>query len=207
MANVKFKSRNVKLLLYPDNSKHMDILNYIRKEYSYLAIYHNKDLSNPETGEVKKAHYHVFIPFGGPRWNTSFCDELDSLFSGESISRFVRNVPDENRFLRYLIHKDSPEKFQYPESCVEGTPDLLERFSLACYGDTELISDSILLANYILDNNIQDILSFQIWALSNGYQKAYDKYKSTYNLAIGMASKSTIDRLKKVLRDNGIYEG
>lgn len=206
MSLQKVKSRNFKLLLYPDNQFHMNILSYIRKEYSYLEVYHNKDLKDIETGEVKKSHYHVYVPFGGARWNTAFISELDSTCSdgNDTISNFVRPVPDEKRFLRYLIHKDSPEKFQYDKSCVTGTSDLLERFDLACYGDTELINDSVLLANYIIDNNVKDILSFQIYALSNGYQKAYDRYKSTYNLAINVNLNGEISRLKSILNDSGI---
>lgn len=206
MAFQKVKSRNFKLLLYPDNEFHMAVLSYIRKEYSYLEVYHNKDLKDIETGEIKKNHYHVYVPFGGSRWNTAFIDELDSMCSndGSSIQQFVRPVPDEKRFLRYLIHKDSPEKFQYDCSCVTGTSDLLERFALACYGDTELINDSIVLANYIIDSNCQDILSFQIWALSNGYQKAYDRYKATYNLAINVNINGEIRKLKSILSDSGI---
>lgn len=206
MSLQKVKSRNFKLLLYPDNEFHMNVLSYIRKEYSYLEVYHNQDLKDIETGTFKKAHYHVFVPFGGARWNTSFIAELDTICSNgnESIAQFVRSVPDEKRFLRYLIHKDSPEKYQYSKSSVTGTSDLLEKFDLACYGDTELIQDSVLLANYIIDNNIQDVLIFQIWALEHGYQKAYDRYKSTYNFAIQNHLKGELQKLKSILNDSGI---
>lgn len=205
MAFQKVKSRNFKLLLYPDNFAHMEILAYVRKEYSYLSVYHNKDLKDVETGEVKKNHYHVYLSFGGARWNTSVIDELNSVVSDDSsISQFVRPVPDEKRFLRYLIHKDSPEKYQYDPSVVEGTSDFLERFQLACYGDTELCNDSIQLANYILDNDVNSVLDFQIYALSHGFQKAYDKYKSTYNMAIQININGENKHLRKLLNDNGI---
>lgn len=202
----KVKSRNWKLLLYPDNEYHVNILNYIRKEYSYLCVYHNKDLKDVETGEVKKAHYHVYIVFGGPRWNTSIVDEICSVlgFDVSCLANFIRPVPNESRFLRYLIHKDSPAKFQYDPSNVEGTPDLLERFNDSIYGDTEIVNDSIFLANYIIDNNICDVMSFHIYALSNGYIKAYDRYKSVYMVAINANKNDRVKALKKVLDELGV---
>ena len=70
-----FKSRSFCILLYPDCSAHMDALNFIRQNYSYAAILHDKDLD--DNGELKKPHFHVVIRFPNPRYVYSVIKQLN----------------------------------------------------------------------------------------------------------------------------------
>lgn len=64
-----------------------------------------------QTGEVKKAHWHIVLAFDGPK-------------SYEQVSEILRpiNCPHPQRChslkgaVRYFAHLDNPEKYQYPVS-------------------------------------------------------------------------------------------
>lgn len=89
----------------PDNWK--DILQKTGLQFAISPL-HDKDL-NP-TGEYKKAHYHVIMIFKGPA----------SYKVAESITKEVNGtIPQSAKspigLIRYMTHKDNPEKAQYDE--------------------------------------------------------------------------------------------
>lgn len=118
--NIEYRSRHHMLLLYPDNASHMIALNTLRDGYKYCAILHDSDKfigddDIPNEGELKKAHYHVIVSFPNAVWNGALSKNLGIE------SRFIRNCSRLVRNLRYLIHLDNPDKFQYDSALVFGT--------------------------------------------------------------------------------------
>lgn len=96
--------KNAKFLIYPEYFE--QFLNF-RSDYKYLAIFHDKDTSQP--------HYHFLIMFPSQI-------EISVICSRSGIpDRFIRNCPDCDIFKRYLIHLDSPDKHQYSPSEVFGS--------------------------------------------------------------------------------------
>jgi hypothetical protein len=73
--------------------------------YAYL-ITHDRD-SNVETGEVVESHTHILVDYQTPRKLST----VANLFQVES--NFVEVVKSKQAMLRYLIHLDDPDKFQY----------------------------------------------------------------------------------------------
>lgn len=130
------KYRSWQLVLYDDNPEHVKALDWIREHYRYAAIRHDLDCwsvsdqeENPEhvAGELKKAHWHVLLRFQNARYASSLASEIGIE------ERFLLPSFDFKHDLRYLIHADHPDKFQYDKGRVEGT--LLIEFNKALKED------------------------------------------------------------------------
>lgn len=120
----KIRSRVWCVLLYPDDDSHLNALDFIRSNYSYVAILHNKDTwtdedeaNNPDhkSGSLKKSHYHLIIKFSQARWNTSICSELSIA------SNYLEACRNYENACLYLLHSGLDDKFQYDLSELEGS--------------------------------------------------------------------------------------
>lgn len=101
----RVESRNWVFVLYPESmpADWLDILVGVR---GVLSPLHDKD-TNPD-GTMKKAHYHLLLTFDGNKSNIQM-EELAKQLNCPSpqVCKSVRAQ------VRYFIHLDNPEKFQY----------------------------------------------------------------------------------------------
>lgn len=122
------QSRNFKLLLYPDNPQHMEVLHQVKQLYpDHIGILHN---ANPE----RKPHYHVALTVGAaPVQVGTLCRKLG--FVTELLEpdlQFIRVLDGRmDRFLVYLTHMDDPAKEQYNASDLFGSNKMLADFGRA----------------------------------------------------------------------------
>lgn len=109
------RSTSWALVLYPsEDSKHKFALDYIKENYSKFAyIKHDKDLL--DTGEFKKEHYHVVISFANYRWRNAIAEEL------QITPNYLEKIRNLENSLKYLIHFNNSDKFQYDIENVQGT--------------------------------------------------------------------------------------
>lgn len=120
MKNDRYYSFMVEL--YPDDITHVQALDFIITFYDkYAYILHDKDFN--DKGEIKKPHYHVMLKFDNARTITSLSKELSIK------SNYIE--PTKKNYLsglRYLIHADDKNKYQYGIDEVDGTlkPKLIE---------------------------------------------------------------------------------
>lgn len=104
------KSKNYAMILYQENEKDMMTLEKIKKNYKYAYIIHDKDTT--EDGEIKKEHIHVFMEFENERSIKSIAKELN-------VEEYdVEKIRNKIGAIRYLIHKDNPEKHQYQQEKI-----------------------------------------------------------------------------------------
>lgn len=114
--------RNFATVVYPESAPEnwKEILDDL-KIPCFCSPLHDRDL-NP-TGEEKKPHYHVLVPFDGKKSR----DQVRVLF--ESFGGVgVEVVQSLRGYARYLCHLDNPEKAQYK-------PDDVTSFHGADYAD------------------------------------------------------------------------
>lgn len=99
------KSRNWTFLVYPDSAPEEweDYLQGLR----YCHCRHNLDVFK-DTGKIKKDHIHVIISFDGPTTFNAVKELTDSLNSP-----FPQPVRSLRGAIRYLIHADNKDKYQY----------------------------------------------------------------------------------------------
>ena len=101
------------IILYPDDITHSEILDCVMcnfEEYAYIL--HDRDFY--ENGELKKEHYHVLIRVEEACTISSLSKKLGI---GENyITPTMKNYVNG---LRYLIHKDDKDKYQYDYIVVD----------------------------------------------------------------------------------------
>lgn len=106
-------------ILYPDSTSYdcyavLDMLPDVFEKYA-IALH---DCDTDENGELKKPHFHVY----GKRSGQSTCKATaKKLGIEENALEYVRSW---KRFVRYLIHADNPEKYQYEPTVVESNFDV-----------------------------------------------------------------------------------
>lgn len=109
----KYKSRKHCLLLYPlEDETHKKALDFIRLNYDYACIDHNKDTD--ENGVLKKSHTHIVVSFSNAKWNTAIAEELGIEPNYIQRCRALENA------LEYLIHYNEEDKHQYDVEEVQG---------------------------------------------------------------------------------------
>lgn len=109
----KERYRNICMVLYPDEDPtHKASLDFIRTHYQYAAIVHDKDTN--EDGTPKKRHFHVMCRFGNARWVDSIAKELGIT------ANYIEKCGSLEKYGRYLVHADDPDKAQYTLDQVEG---------------------------------------------------------------------------------------
>lgn len=107
--------------LYPDSESYNcnDLLKVVESFPEYAYILHDMDVKI-ETGEMKKPHYHCVI-----RTNPSLLSTIQNKFKGLSL-QFIEVSHEFKWCIRYLVHLDDSEKFQYPpENIHSNITDLL----------------------------------------------------------------------------------
>ena len=91
-----------------DKERIMELLKEYRGTYEIYAIVHNKDVFE-ETGELKEEHTHFLIMTNTPRKIKTIANLLNV---EENMINFAKS---KKASMRYLLHLDNPEKYQYNE--------------------------------------------------------------------------------------------
>lgn len=109
------KTRNWAFVVYPESAPE----NWIQMlEDTHIPCFvsplHDRDV-NDETGELKKAHYHVLLMLDGPITKKR-ADEIIEPFNGTKSAEYVKSL---RGFTRYLAHLDDGSKASYdPEKII-----------------------------------------------------------------------------------------
>lgn len=109
----KYRSRKFCLLLYPlEDETHKKAIEYIKLNYDYALIVHDKDID--EEGSLKKIHTHVVISCQNAKWNSALAEELGIAPNYLAKCRNFENA------LEYLIHYNDNDKYGYDIDDVQG---------------------------------------------------------------------------------------
>lgn len=169
MNETTWKSKHFLVLLYPDNPEHLQTFFLLRSKYNCAYIAHDKDVFDEEDlvdhpdrqlGAPKKTHWHVVVTFPNQKWNTSFAKEIKLEL------RWIKKCDELRNGLRYLIHRDHPNKFQYEPEQVKGS--LTNKFITVLQDKTPEIEQVCLIMDFI--DSYQGILSYTTltkWALAH----------------------------------------
>ena len=142
------RTRNWSIVLYEDSAPKnwRDILDDTHIEWVESPL-HDKDIT--AINEVKKAHIHILLMFGGVK-------------SYEQVVEFVKplNCPIPQRchnakaLVRYMAHLDNPDKAQYKISDIKGHGgvDIAELLRPSSSERYQIINEIL---DFIKTNNIQ----------------------------------------------------
>lgn len=177
MQSKSFNKRfhNFVMVLYEEDETHKKLidkdLQYF-KGFDFAYIKHDKDEEINESGEtvLKKSHYHVVL-------HNDDAKTLSSLAHKFQIKEnYILPCKNYRSYLRYLIHFDDPDKYQYSKDDVISNWFWWEKaFSV---DDEGAIITEIL--EYIKEKDFKisraDLLSF---VLSKGF---YATYRRSYSI-------------------------
>lgn len=167
------KSRAFKLNLYREDVTHSHALSLVPDYCDYALIEHDSDID--DDGQPKKPHVHVFIRFPNPRYLNSVAKDLGIA------SNYIRPCGDSRSFVRYLVHRDSPNKFQYdPKNIVSNIPDFVQECLASDKEKSE--SDKVLEILELLDNisSFVDTRSFVRLVAKAGLYDVYRRSQYTF---------------------------
>lgn len=154
--------------LYPDNPDHVAALQSITDDSVYAYCLHDKDVS--ADGTIKKAHWHVVFRFNNPRWMLALARYLGIE------TRFLFPCIDIRARIRYLIHLDNPEKFQYTRDELKSNfPDSELNDYLA--NDHDPTEDEDILSLLDLLDGIDDVIDLRSFLRLVCKNNLYDVYR------------------------------
>lgn len=117
------KSNTWCILLYLESESYNtdEVLAKVSEMAEYYYILHDKDI-NEDTGEVKKAHYHIVCGTGANTTDSAIGKRLGL------DTQWIQPCKSKPRAKKYLVHADNPEKYQYPVSdVISSVSFILER--------------------------------------------------------------------------------
>lgn len=109
--------RNFQCIIYPDSLDGTFQECADRMSIPFVVGYHDKDIKDIKTGEIKKPHYHLCAEVTGKTTLWNFYNIICSSF-GEKAGYGFEITGDKNKSVRYLMHLDDPDKYQYDVNCI-----------------------------------------------------------------------------------------
>lgn len=142
--------RHFSSVLYPNDG--IDIPE-LCKNFPYqccLSPLHDSDIKDTDTGELKAKHYHFIMTVKGKISTWQFYQALSSTF-GLNQFNTLETVGDISKLVRYHIHLDDPDKFQYDPSNIL---DFGGFSSLKYLGESgDLMTDLLKLKNIVREKS------------------------------------------------------
>lgn len=163
-GNKDTRTRNWTIVLYPESapSNWRDIIDDMHIEWIESPL-HDRDIN--ATGEVKKAHWHILLLFGGVK-SYEQVKELTDILNAPIPER----CHNSKAMVRYMVHMDNPNKAQYNVSDIvsHGGVDLSELLRPSSSERYTIINEMI---TYIQNNNIIEFQDLMDYARSSEFDR------------------------------------
>lgn len=156
------RSRNWVIIVYPESAPKdwRGILDNMHLQWIESPL-HDKD-TNPD-GTIKKAHWHVILAFGSKKSYKQVKEIADRL--NAPVPQKVHNMKGQ---VRYLVHLDNPEKYQYSidEVRAYGGIDIDKYFKATSSQRYEMIREMI---DFVNENNVIEMKDLIDYASKNRF--------------------------------------
>lgn len=152
--------RNVEFILYDIDEVYNGIKVCEKNNFEYAFIFHDKDIKD-DLSDFKKEHYHFQVYYS----NQKQLEKWGELFN-VPLTR-VQKISNKQSAIRYLIHADNNDKYQYDISNINTNMEIIKYFDKLISNESNEIDLLISyidyhkrhiavkeLINYVLDNNI-----------------------------------------------------
>lgn len=171
------RSRKYIAVLYPqEDETHKEALKRIQQGYClYMANYHDMDIDSE--GNKEKTHLQLVLSFENARYLTAVANAL-------GIQPYYLEVCD-NYYgsLRYLIHLDNPEKYQYLDTLPFGT--LQADYNKAIRLEVTEESQALQIINFIYSKD--SYLSFKeltLYTVKNGVYQTFRRNSNIFRMIL-----------------------
>lgn len=172
------RSRTWTIIVYPDSAPKnwREMLDDTRIAWVESPL-HDKDV-NPD-GTIKKPHWHIVLMFGSNK-SYSQIKEIDDMLHGAEEPQKVHNLKGA---IRYLIHFDNPEKYQYKREDIKchGGADVEQYFELSSASRERILWD---IMQFIRDEKITSYSAFIGYCQDTDNREWFSIATRYYTLAI-----------------------
>lgn len=160
MNDKKAKGRDWTFIVYPESAPNnwREILDETHMRWVESPL-HDKDVDID--GEIKKAHWHILISADGPITQTAV-EKITKLLN----CPVPKKVGSARGLVRYMIHMDNPEKYQYKLTDIVGHngADVATYFEMSVTQKLEVMKDIV---RYIYDNRVDNFADFLMVCIEN----------------------------------------
>lgn len=194
------RTRTWTCVLYPESvpENWRDIIDEMHIEWIVSPLH---DLDKNATGEVKKAHWHVLLIFGGVKAYEQVKELTDALKG--PVPERCHNA---KALVRYMAHLDNPDKAQYNISDIKayGGIDLAEMLRPSSSERYTIISEMI---TYIRDNRITEFQDIMDFAIKQEFERWFPLLCDNSSFVVGQYIKSQRHRYYNVDLTTGEIKG
>jgi hypothetical protein len=159
------RTRNWSFLVYPESmpDNWIEIIKEERVPFVVSPL-HDSDISNANTGELKKAHYHVVITYNSIKTYEQVKQLTDSL--NAPIPQQCKSIVGS---VRYFIHLDDADKYQYNKEDIQAFNgfDLEKCFPVSATDRYQAIGDMMV---YIVKEDIREFSKLSLYAKFNNQE-------------------------------------
>lgn len=162
-------------ILYPESAVEnwRDKLNELHIPYACSPL-HDRDI-NP-TGEPKKAHYHILFSFAGKKSYTQVAEITKSL--GATVPKVCQ---DQKGLIRYMTHRDNPEKAQYDiKDITVGCGFDLAEYLLPTTSESLALQDEMV--EWCLDNQVTEFWILKMYAIRHRQDWSLELSRSCFQI-------------------------
>lgn len=165
------RSRTWMLLLYEDDPTHKAVLDgkLAELDWNYAGRVHDKE-------DGVKTHHHIVVLFKDGRKNVDIANDLGI------DKRWLRAWDRKKKALRYLCHRDNPEKFQYSTDGIYGT--IAEQAVGACSKGNELSEVQSVKEITRLLREIEGFVTYDFFLNLVSEQGLYATFRRMGNIAV-----------------------
>lgn len=147
------KGRDWTFIVYPDSAPEnwRTILDETHLRWIESPL-HEHDVN--ADGEKKKSHWHIMLCFDGPVTDKQVKKIIEPLNSPEP-----KKVGSSRGLVRYMVHLDNPEKYQYSIDQIIGHNgvDVADYFVMTATNKLAIMKDMI---HYIYENKVDNYADF-----------------------------------------------
>lgn len=175
---------------------------YDEFDYQKYLTNNNNNSPNWKVGETKKPHYHIVLKFETLKSIKQILTMLEPLGV-----KYVEPVQNERGMLRYLIHFDNKEKYQYKRNDI--TTLCGYEISKFFRGDDDMVNIKQELRNIILKDkaeytyNYFDFYNYVMDNFDSDYLDMIDKFSYSFQSLINGKNKKKEQEDLKRMKEQG----
>lgn len=160
MSGKNEKGRDWTFIVYPDSAPEnwREILDETHMRWVESPL-HDKDVDSD--GEIKKAHWHILLSAEGPITYSAVSKIIEPLNCPVH-----RKVGSSKGLVRYMVHYDNPEKYQYSKSDIVGHngADVDSYFEMTLTARLDVMKEIV---KFIYDNDCTNYADFLMYCILN----------------------------------------
>lgn len=181
------RTRNWTFVLYPESAPEnwRDYIDEMHVEWVESPLH---EFDTNANGEVKKAHFHILLMFGGVKTYEQVLEVLEPLNC--PIPQRCHNA---KAMVRYMAHLDNPDKFQYDVKSIKahGGIDIADLLMPTKSERYSLIRD---MCRYVRDNAVTEYQDLVDYAMEEQYDTWFPLLCDNSAYHIGQYIKSQRNR-------------